>query len=246
MKKGLVIILACLLCFPLVLGATIHGKMFSYSLSLVENSIVSISTVPEQVVVSTDGAYSFSVPVGDYQITAYVRDDTDAVTHFVEENISVVDDGDYVRDLILFPVEDLEELDLEKDIEQDLKEEEQAEKEMPLYIRIILGIIMLGVLAVIIWFAMRTKKPRDLTGIKLDLKQEPEELPESKEPEEPDDLADLLAFIKKHKRATQKDIRKHFALSEAKISLMIADLESQGKVKKIKKGRGNIIVFVKV
>ena len=46
-------------------------------------------------------------------------------------------------------------------------------------------------------------------------------------------------------RATQKEIRKHIPLSEAKISLMIAELEHQGKVKKVKKGRGNIIILNK-
>jgi uncharacterized membrane protein len=32
-------------------------------------------------------------------------------------------------------------------------------------------------------------------------------------------------------------------MSEAKISLMLTDLESQGKIRKIKKGRGNVVVW---
>jgi uncharacterized membrane protein len=43
-------------------------------------------------------------------------------------------------------------------------------------------------------------------------------------------------------RTTQKDIRKKIPLSEAKVSLMISELEAKGKIQKIKKGRGNIIV----
>ena len=46
-------------------------------------------------------------------------------------------------------------------------------------------------------------------------------------------------------RATQKDIRKQIPLSEAKISLMLAELEHKGVVEKIKKGRGNIIILKK-
>jgi uncharacterized membrane protein len=59
------------------------------------------------------------------------------------------------------------------------------------------------------------------------------------------DLAkDVLDFIKKENgRTTQKDIRKHFPSSEAKISLIISELEDNGIVKRIKKGRGNIIVL---
>jgi uncharacterized membrane protein len=53
----------------------------------------------------------------------------------------------------------------------------------------------------------------------------------------------LQALKKQGGRATQKDIRKEIPLSEAKISLMIAELEHKGKVEKIKKGRGNIIIL---
>ncbi len=46
-------------------------------------------------------------------------------------------------------------------------------------------------------------------------------------------------------RTTQKEIRKQFPLSEAKISLIISDLERKKLIKKIKKGRGNIILLEK-
>ena len=60
------------------------------------------------------------------------------------------------------------------------------------------------------------------------------------------DLKKIMRLLRKNKgRLTQKEIRKEFPLSEAKISLMIAELESLGKIKKIKKGRGNIIVLKK-
>ena len=41
----------------------------------------------------------------------------------------------------------------------------------------------------------------------------------------------------------QKDLRKQLMLSEAKVSLMISELESLNKLKRIKKGRANIIVL---
>jgi uncharacterized membrane protein len=60
-----------------------------------------------------------------------------------------------------------------------------------------------------------------------------------------DSLAeDVLAFIKEEGgRVTQKDIRKKFPLSEAKISLVVTELESKELVKRIKKGRANIVVL---
>ena len=58
------------------------------------------------------------------------------------------------------------------------------------------------------------------------------------------DINKIVDILKKEGgRATQKDIRKEAPLSEAKISLMIAELEHKGIIKKIKKGRGNIIVL---
>ena len=53
----------------------------------------------------------------------------------------------------------------------------------------------------------------------------------------------MKVIVEEGGRTTQKDIRKRIPLSEAKVSLLISELESMGKIKKIKKGRGNIIVL---
>jgi len=42
---------------------------------------------------------------------------------------------------------------------------------------------------------------------------------------------------------TQIDLRGRLNCSEAKVSLMITDLEDRGLVRKVKKGRGNIILL---
>ncbi|MFH0834875.1 MAG: ArsR family transcriptional regulator, partial [Candidatus Micrarchaeota archaeon] len=53
---------------------------------------------------------------------------------------------------------------------------------------------------------------------------------------------EILAFLRKEGgRATQKEIRKALPYSEAKISTDLAILEDAGVVKKIKKGRGNVV-----
>ena len=57
-------------------------------------------------------------------------------------------------------------------------------------------------------------------------------------------LRQAIEIIKKNdNRMTQKDLRKELPFSEAKISLLVAQLESEGKIKKIKKGRGNILIL---
>jgi LPXTG-motif cell wall-anchored protein len=66
---------------------------------------------------------------------------------------------------------------------------------------------------------------------------------EKKEEIEPD-LQNILDFLKREGgRTTQKDLRREIPFSEAKISLMISELESKKKVRRIKKGRGNIIIL---
>ena len=87
--------------------------------------------------------------------------------------------------------------------------------------------LVVFVLAVIFYFLFKKKKkkPKDINEDKAD---------------------EVLAFIKKQGgRVTQKDIRKQFPVSEAKISLVITELEDKKLVKRIKRGRGNIIILNK-
>lgn len=58
------------------------------------------------------------------------------------------------------------------------------------------------------------------------------------------DLDYIINIIKKEgNRIIQRDLVQKTGLSEAKISLMITDLENKGKIRKIKKGRANIIIL---
>jgi uncharacterized membrane protein len=62
----------------------------------------------------------------------------------------------------------------------------------------------------------------------------------------PDDCREVLAIMEKNDgRITQLDLRKALPYSEAKVSLIVSDLESRGLVKKIKKGRGNVLIMVR-
>lgn len=60
----------------------------------------------------------------------------------------------------------------------------------------------------------------------------------------PDDLQEVLDIvIANGGRITQKDLRGKLRYSEAKVSLIVSDLENRGLVEKFKKGRGNIIII---
>jgi uncharacterized membrane protein len=56
------------------------------------------------------------------------------------------------------------------------------------------------------------------------------------------DAKNVLRVIESQdNRVTQKELRLALNFSDAKLSLIIAELEQMGKIKKFKKGRGNII-----
>ena len=52
-----------------------------------------------------------------------------------------------------------------------------------------------------------------------------------------------VEILSREGRMLQKDLRRELGLSEAKVSMIVAELEEAGIVKKIRKGRANIVVF---
>ena len=202
-------------------GALIHGSVYDLELNILRQAVVEIDTTPQQLMVSQNGSYAFSVPPGSYVITAR-QTKLDLVA---AENITVSQEGEYVLDLILFPDLSPEEGFLNETL--DVPEYDEPPVRLP-----VTGIVLLvlAVLAGLAWWYWKKRK------------QEP--VPEEKNVSAKADLEEILAFVRKEGgRTTQKDLRRAIPYSEAKISLMIAELESQGKLKKIKKGRGNILVL---
>ncbi|WP_424357016.1 DUF7343 domain-containing protein [Methanocella sp. MCL-LM] len=60
----------------------------------------------------------------------------------------------------------------------------------------------------------------------------------------PPDCRDVIVILEKNGgRITQLDLRKLLPYSEAKVSLIVSDLENRGLIKKIKKGRGNVLIL---
>jgi len=63
----------------------------------------------------------------------------------------------------------------------------------------------------------------------------------------PDDLNQVLNVVRESGgRINQVELRQKLPYSEAKVGLMISDLEDRGLVRKIQKGRGNIVVLTEL
>ncbi len=226
--KALIIITELLLLINIVYASTVHGNIYDIYLDKKVNTIVTINTVPKQNYISKDGYYEFKVPLGKYQIIAEYYEYNE-LKYSAKEEISIKDEGDYVVDLILFPSFQ-EEDQLIEETSQIKLETTSKDKLMRLTYFFIYGIFAISMIILIagfIYYYRKTKKKKKEKDIS--------------------DISDkIIEFIKTQDgRTTQKDIRKNFDLSEAKISLIISELESKGILKKIKKGRGNIIILEK-
>lgn len=200
-------------------AAVIHGSVYDLELNTLSQAVVEIDTVPKQVMVSRNGTYQFTVAPGEYVITArHAKLDLVA-----RERIRVQNEGSFVLDLILFP-----DLEAEEELlNETLDVPEYDEPAPPLPWKAVVSVLALVILAGLGWWYWRKHQPK-----------------EGKKTAPKVDLEEILAFVRKEGgRATQKELRKAIPYSEAKISLMIAELESQGKLRKIKKGRGNILVL---
>ena len=236
MKKSFLLLIVLLFYFPITLATTLQGTIYDISLESAENVRVSIDTTPSQLIISKDSTYSFNIPIGSYTLTAEQYEDSILIAS-AEELISIQDEGNYVLDIILFPTfEDI----IDESEFVDTSTDELIDSQNYNFI-MILGILLI-ILAIFLYYKKK-KKPKKQVQSKKKTTIKSKPTPEKITHILPPDLLELYTFIQKHKRTTQKEIRKIIPLSEAKISLMISDLESRNLITKLKKGRGNIIIL---
>ncbi|MBI2655067.1 hypothetical protein HYX06_01440 [Candidatus Woesearchaeota archaeon] len=229
MTKFFIYLFAIILLVNLSSAATIYGTVYDLSLKKVSNARVEINTSPKQFYVAQNSTYSFNVPNGRYSIKAQLMQKSEVLAS-VQENITISQDGNYVLDLILFP--DIEEGVEDPGIDVNGSIAEETGNKDGILLIVFAVLLVLGIIVGIVYYSRtrRHEKPKPGEGMQ----------------DNEDDLWQIIKIIKKEGgRATQKDIRKQIPLSEAKISLMIAELEHKGEIEKIKKGRGNIIILRK-
>lgn len=212
---------ALLLFASVSLAGTVQGIIYDWAtLEPLQDVIVSVNSTPEQQIVSKNGEYSFDLADGDYIVIARYYENNSLVLE-TEESISISSDGTYALDLIMFPSIDLGD-PLFGDGPNLDEEYLYVSKDWLIYI---LAAAFLAAAAIIFLYAKRSRPQAAI--------EKPERLDR--------DSKAVLDMIKMEKRITQRDLRKKFHWSEAKMSLIISDLEERGLIKKIKKGRGNIL-----
>ncbi len=226
-------LLMLLLVSNIALAATIEGNIYSFDLEKRNNTLVTVDSTPPQSIVSKDSTYSFELDKGEYIIDAAYKENN-TVKESVTEKIKIEKDGTYRLDLILFP-------DLEEDISL-LEETDNPVVDTGIFSRQISIFDMVMLLVAVMGFALMgfliIRYRRMLNQVSKEIEKAAEKT------DIYDESRKILNFIKEQDgRTTQKDIRENFPSSESKISMIISELEEKDIIKKIKKGRGNIILL---
>jgi uncharacterized membrane protein len=234
------VIIGCLLMLVnAAFAAHISGTVYDYTLDPAKGAIVTVNSTPRQQAIAANSSYEFNLPPGRYVLSAKLFEDNRLVAES-EEELHVSGEGDFTLDIILFPAMEDEALyhDLEFNFSFDdtVPVPEQSPKKGFVWPWSIAGFV---VFAIVAFYYARHRKTARITA-RSDAAQEVT-LPTEAVHDET--YASVLAVIRTHRRITQKEIRKEVPMSEAKISLVIAELEEKGIVQKIKKGRGNIILL---
>lgn len=213
------LLLPLLLLTPLVAPAELQGVVYDETLEPMRNALIEIDTTPRQRLLSTDGTYRFVLPPGNYTILVTYPGDLGNAT--ARDTVTVVGDGTFQFDLFVFPgLEDVAELEDEYEPAPEVPFETQSV--LP-ELLLIIAALLLGGLYVL--YRLHAKAP-------------------SRALRESDDAEAALRILREAGgRMTQKELRKLLGQGEAKTSLLIADLEGRGLIRKVKQGRGNIIIL---
>ncbi len=217
-----------------VSAVTIHGTVYDAELRVVQEAVVMIDTEPRQRLLAAGGDYSFELPPGTYTLSATAKQD--GIVFSASETVTVAQEGRFAYDLFLFP-NLAEDEALSDDIAADfgdVDEEEGSSAPGPWPLLFFLVVVALLFLLPVLWLRRRFRQ----------LDAAPES-PSLSVPEPRDEQLDAVldALRREGGRITQKELRKALPYSEAKVSLLVAELEAKGKVVKLKRGRGNILVL---
>lgn len=215
--------------------AEVHGTIYDlWAFMPLENVVLEVysgSTLRMQTVIP-DGFYSLSLSTGSYTIFAKYYSGA-ALMYDAEENITLQENDNITLDIIMFPA--FEENDFPENYEE-LPGIEEGEATGVLLAAMAVLIIIAGTVAYYLMVVRPKRKPGAV--------KKAEAPPSAKVVGLPDDLREVLdAMRESGGRTTQLELRQKLPYSEAKVSLMVADLEHRGLIRKIKKGRGNILVL---
>ena len=194
-------------------AAFIYGDIYDSNLERLNKTAIQVEGRFSYMLVTERGNYSLFLPDGDYKLSASAFDGAGEPAFYTEEQVSA-GAADQRVDLVLKPVK--------RDASGNI-------------VYAALAALALGAFALAFYLNHR----------RAGQNQEPEATEEAPKPikAEPDEgmKSVLRALESQDGRATQKELKEALGFSDAKLSLILSELEHSGYVKKFKRGRGNIV-----
>ncbi|HLP79748.1 MAG TPA: hypothetical protein VK158_03890 [Acidobacteriota bacterium] len=263
----LAILVLVALLIPICEAATIRGSIYDHSYDAIRKSVVQINSTPVQTKVANYGGYYFVVPPGSYELTAELTQNG-ITRQIAQEFIVIENDGDYTRDLLLF--EDFD-MNVEFDVSwmSRLRRFVSDNNTNIMLALLCLVTVSIVVLTIRWWRKNMLSKPQGSVPIVtvheidttehevtnhvqvVDAPKEPTPavaLPIAQDPAKSADdvlIGRIVTVLTKAGGSlSQKDIRKEFNVSEAKISMIMSQMTERGLVKKTKKGRTNVVQLI--
>ncbi len=237
-------------------AAQVQGKFYDTTFSTIQKALVTINTTPEEKQVFSEN-YSFSVTSGSYHINAVAY--VSGRRLVAEENFTIAEkhsERSIHRDLIFFPDldEEYERIAENKSESSDLEGLYKSQSISPL--TIIFLALWIVIVIVIVYSFTRIKKQtsededvesetditKDTVHDELRKLRETISSKSASTQNLKPETQQLYDYIHNNHQVSQRELRKEFPMSDAKLSLVVTELEDKGLIKKIKRGRGNVLI----
>lgn len=247
-------------------AARLEGRIFTLDLDPIAKSVLVINSTPEQTYVSKYGGYFFEVEEGTYKIAVFYT--KNGITkQIADKTIEVQGQSVIYNDLFMYSDLDLENAFSSHEVKTTPKD---FFTDNITWVITVIGIVLALILALVLRLLSQIKTRKFInhyvkfqntravpttqvlhqqsTQQKEEQEQQQnlqpieQERPQTKQ-EQNDQLMTkkMIELLEKNSQTNQKELRKLFTVSEAKISLLLAQLEQRKIIIKIKSGRQNII-----
>ena len=210
---------------------TISGKIYDSNLQPVNTALVQI-TQPKQITLATNANYTFNLSKGEYEIQVAAVVNNKNLTY--KDNITI-ENSDVTYDIILIENQVIDNSlnQLTQSLNENYSVNYQKPQENNQFDYAPFALLLLAALIAI--FAFKNKKPKPTTN----LTTHNESLILEKADEYKEQILSLLD--KQGGAASQKELRSELPWSEARVSIELTELEKQGRIKRVKTGRANLI-----
>ncbi|HIH23277.1 TPA: hypothetical protein HA238_06115 [Candidatus Micrarchaeota archaeon] len=241
-------IVGMLMILTLLHATTLYGEIYEgEEFELLNNAVITVFG-PTNVQLVANENYSIEIESGEYQvITRFYENGT--MKYYSKDKITVA--GKDMRfDIVVFPI-DPQMID-DSDVEIPIPEPPangggtrliKTDIDMVLFI-----VVLAGLIGILLFFFL---KKNERSGSETRTTDLPEKgIIKTSEPEKNYELDEdgkrVLKILSENEgRMIQKELRNIMNFSETKMSLVISELEACGLVKRIKRGRENILKLLK-